>query len=243
MAAVAAVCMQEEEEREIQEAMVATGMSIYPDEYDAILYRRQRLMSLGNVSAPPMLNRSYRFSSVGGGGGYSSLLEPPRRFSFTSASRVPSIGGFSYQESRGRSGSEASRIFSNYPMGSSFGTDDYFMETDDDEEEEDAENKQEQSHSHHGDEGCKGDGRSGDPDHHLKDDNPLSNAENQHKSKPEVSPHTLYTQQPLYSRTPLTVSIYSADSKDNQGFLELPEMEMVKEYPYNPYNHLANSSD
>lgn len=65
MAAVAAVCMQEEEEREIQEAMVATGMSIYPDEYDAILYRRQRMLSLGNVSAPPMLNRGYRFSSVG----------------------------------------------------------------------------------------------------------------------------------------------------------------------------------
>lgn len=65
MAAVAAVCMQEEEEREIQEAIVATGMSIYPDEYETIVYRRQRMMSLGNVSAPPMLNRGFRFSSVG----------------------------------------------------------------------------------------------------------------------------------------------------------------------------------
>ncbi|KAI8124980.1 hypothetical protein CVS40_4698 [Lucilia cuprina] len=129
MAAVAAVCMQEEEEREIQEAMVATGMSIYPDEYDTILYRRQRMLSLGNVSAPPMLNRGFRFSSVGGG--YSSLLEPPRRFSFSAASGALSIGGGSYAGSRRRSGSETSRIFSNYPMGSSFGTDDYFVETDD----------------------------------------------------------------------------------------------------------------
>uniref|UniRef100_A0A1A9WKN5 Uncharacterized protein n=1 Tax=Glossina brevipalpis TaxID=37001 RepID=A0A1A9WKN5_9MUSC len=130
MAAVAAVCMQEEEEREIQEAMVATGLSIYPDEYDAILYRRQRMLSLGNVSAPPMLNRGFRFSSVGGGG-YSSLLEPPRRFSFSAASGALSVGGGSYATARKKSESETSRIFSNYPMGSSFGTDDYFMETDD----------------------------------------------------------------------------------------------------------------
>ncbi|XP_036222724.2 serine-rich adhesin for platelets isoform X1 [Bactrocera oleae] len=133
MAAVAAVCMQEEEEREIQEAMVATGMSIYPDEYDAILYRRQRMLSLGNVSAPPMLNRGYRFSSVdiptfetAGGGGYSSLLEPPRRFSYSATSGVGSFTG-----GRRKSGSESSRILSNYPMGSSFGNDDYFIETED----------------------------------------------------------------------------------------------------------------
>ncbi|XP_053960227.1 mucin-5AC isoform X1 [Anastrepha ludens] len=133
MAAVAAVCMQEEEEREIQEAMVATGMSIYPDEYDAIVYRRQRMLSLGNVSAPPMLNRGYRFSSVDipayettGGGGYSSLLEPPRRFSYSATSGVGSFTG-----GRRKSGSESSRILSNYPMGSSFGNDDYFIETED----------------------------------------------------------------------------------------------------------------
>lgn len=65
MAAVAAVCMQEEEEREIHDAIVATGMSIYPDEYDALVYRRQRMLSLGNVSAPPLLNRGYRCGSVG----------------------------------------------------------------------------------------------------------------------------------------------------------------------------------
>ncbi|XP_036329063.1 uncharacterized protein LOC118741259 isoform X1 [Rhagoletis pomonella] len=133
MAAVAAVCMQEEEEREIQEAMVATGMSIYPDEYDAIIYRRQRLLSLGNVSAPPMLNRGYRFSSVDipayetiGGGGYSSLLEPPRRFSYSATSGVGS-----FTAGRRKSGSESSRILSNYPMGSSFGNEDYFIETED----------------------------------------------------------------------------------------------------------------
>jgi len=65
MAAVAAVCMQEEEEREIHDAIVATGMSIYPDEYDAMVYRRQRMLSLGNVSAPPLLNRGYRCGSMG----------------------------------------------------------------------------------------------------------------------------------------------------------------------------------
>lgn len=59
--------MQEEEDRELQQAMEATGMSIYPDEYaDRYLgFRRQRMMSLGNVSAPPILNRGYRFSSIG----------------------------------------------------------------------------------------------------------------------------------------------------------------------------------
>ncbi len=56
--------MQEEEDRELQEAMEATGMSIYPDEYDHIGFRRERLMSIGNVSAPSVLNRGYRFSSL-----------------------------------------------------------------------------------------------------------------------------------------------------------------------------------
>lgn len=57
--------MQEEEDRELAEAMEATGMSIYPDVYDHIGYRRRRLMSVGNVSAPPILNRNFRFSSIG----------------------------------------------------------------------------------------------------------------------------------------------------------------------------------
>lgn len=67
IAAVAAAVMQEEEDRELQEAMEATGLSIYPEDYvDPYHYQsRRRLMSLGNVSAPPMLHRNGRFSSIG----------------------------------------------------------------------------------------------------------------------------------------------------------------------------------
>lgn len=66
IAAVAAAVMQEEEDRELQEAMEATGMSIYPDVYDHMgCYRRRRMMSVGNVSAPPIMNRNFRFSSIG----------------------------------------------------------------------------------------------------------------------------------------------------------------------------------
>ncbi|KAH8413527.1 hypothetical protein KR009_011995 [Drosophila setifemur] len=153
MAAVAAVCMQEEEEREIHDAIVATGMSIYPDEYDALVYRRQRMLSLGNVSAPPLLNRGYRCGSVGGVGvgvpvGYSYLLEPPRRFSYSAMSPG---GPGSGHVGRRKSGSESSRIFSNYPMGGSFGTDDYFVETDDELEAEEymqQEVREEKEHQH-----------------------------------------------------------------------------------------------
>ncbi|XP_017154351.1 uncharacterized protein LOC108163519 isoform X2 [Drosophila miranda] len=154
MAAVASLCMQEEEEREIQEAIVATGMSIYPDEYDAMVYRRQRMLSLGNVSAPPLLNRGYRCGSVGGVGagvpmGYSYLLEPPRRFSYSAMSAG---GGPPGPIGRRKSGSESSRIFSNYPMGGSFGTDDYFVETEDELEHEEymqRDARDEPEHLHH----------------------------------------------------------------------------------------------
>lgn len=59
--------MQEEEDRELQQALEATGLSIYPDDYvDPYPYpSRSRMMSLGNVSAPPNLNRTGRFSSIG----------------------------------------------------------------------------------------------------------------------------------------------------------------------------------
>lgn len=61
--------MQEEEDRELQEAMEATGLSIYPEDYiDPYPYpyrSRSRMMSLGNVSAPPTLNQTGRFSSIG----------------------------------------------------------------------------------------------------------------------------------------------------------------------------------
>ncbi|XP_037034132.1 uncharacterized protein LOC119072918 [Bradysia coprophila] len=117
IAAVAAAVMQEEDDRKLQEAMEATGMSIYPDEYDHIGFRRERLMSIGNVSAPSVLNRGYRFSSLSGG--YSSLLAPQRRFSYSGGGR--------------RSNSVSSRVLSAYPMGGSFGIDDYFLETDGDE--------------------------------------------------------------------------------------------------------------
>lgn len=53
------------------------------------------------------------------GGGYSSLLAPQRRFSYSGGGR--------------RSNSESSRVLSAYPMGGSFGIDDNFLETDGDE--------------------------------------------------------------------------------------------------------------
>lgn len=53
------------------------------------------------------------------GGGYSSLLAPQRRFSYSGGGR--------------RSNSVSSRVLSAYPMGGSFGVDDYFLETDGDE--------------------------------------------------------------------------------------------------------------
>lgn len=62
--------MQEEEDRELQEAMEAmeaTGLSIFREEYiDPYPYRpRKRMMSLGNVSAPPATNQTGRFASIG----------------------------------------------------------------------------------------------------------------------------------------------------------------------------------
>lgn len=53
------------------------------------------------------------------GSGYSSLIGPHRRFSYAGCGR--------------KSNSVSSRILSAYPMGGSFGIDDYFVETDGDE--------------------------------------------------------------------------------------------------------------
>lgn len=53
-----------------------------------------------------------------GSGGYSSLIGPHRRFSYAGC---------------GRKSSESPRVLSAYPMGGSFGIDDYFVETDGDE--------------------------------------------------------------------------------------------------------------
>ncbi|XP_058452702.1 serine-rich adhesin for platelets isoform X2 [Malaya genurostris] len=118
IAAVAAAVIQEEEERELQEAIEATAFSLLQEELSMNYpgMKRDRLHSLGNVSAPPSLNRSYRFASVGGG--YSSLLNPPRRYSYASS------------RAHRNSVSVSSRVLSAYNMGDSFGQDDYFLESD-----------------------------------------------------------------------------------------------------------------
>lgn len=60
---MAAQCYQEEEDRELAEAIEATGMTIFPED---LFFRRQRMLSLGEMSAPPDFHGSCRFSSVGG---------------------------------------------------------------------------------------------------------------------------------------------------------------------------------
>lgn len=64
IAAVAAAVMQEEEEREIQEALEASG--IFPEEISEQYfgYRRRRMLSVGNISAPPVLNSNHRLNSI-----------------------------------------------------------------------------------------------------------------------------------------------------------------------------------
>lgn len=138
--------MQEEEDRELQEAMEATGLSIYPDDYtDRYLgYRRQRMMSLGNVSAPPVLNRGHRFSSIGECSDAIALMQlelirPNDLIPMTTTGGYNSLLGssnrrLSYAGVRRKSTSiDTSRVFSAYPMGGSFGIDDYFIESDGDE--------------------------------------------------------------------------------------------------------------
>lgn len=102
---------------------------------------------------PSLISTAISLPLLGGVGvpgpvGYSYLLEPPRRFSY---SAISAGGGAPGAPGRRKSGSESSRIFSNYPMGGSFGTDDYFMETEDELEHEeymqrDATDEQEQLH-------------------------------------------------------------------------------------------------
>uniref|UniRef100_A0A182R0L1 Uncharacterized protein n=1 Tax=Anopheles farauti TaxID=69004 RepID=A0A182R0L1_9DIPT len=118
IAAVAAAVIQEEEERELQEAIEATAFSLLQEELN-INYpglQRDRLLSLGNISAPPMLSRGRRMSSISGG--YSSLLNPSRRFSYSST------------RGHRNSVSVSSRVLSAYNMGGSFGQDDYVLESD-----------------------------------------------------------------------------------------------------------------
>lgn len=93
----------------MQEAYEKTAFSLYQDELDMspveMEMQRDRIASLGNVSCPPyVLNPQLRFSSVGG---YSSLIEPPRRFSDTG-------------KHRRQSNSDSSRILSAYHLNDNY---------------------------------------------------------------------------------------------------------------------------
>jgi hypothetical protein len=82
-------------------------------------------VSLGNVSCPPYLvNPNLRFSSVGG---YSSLLEAPRRYSDT-------LG-----RNRRTSNSDSSRILSAYHLNDNYSNqnENFFNESEGDEEADD----------------------------------------------------------------------------------------------------------
>lgn len=59
--AVAAAVVMEEEERELQESLEATGLSMYCDDMNK--YRQQRLLSFGNISAPP--SYGFRLPQIG----------------------------------------------------------------------------------------------------------------------------------------------------------------------------------
>lgn len=119
--------MQEEEDRELQEVYDRTAFSLYQDELEFppidIDLARDRITSLGNVSCPPyLMNPNLRFSSVGG---YSSLLEPPRRFSDT--------------HGRHRRQSSSSRILSAYHLNDNYSNknENFFNESDGEEADDD----------------------------------------------------------------------------------------------------------
>jgi len=116
----------------MQEVFDKTAFSVYQDEYDlsALDYElhRDRIASLGNVSGiscpPYLLNPNLRFSSVGGG--YSSLLEPSRRYSDSGRNRRPS-------------NSTSSRILSAYHLNDNYSNqnENFFNESDDNGDEAD----------------------------------------------------------------------------------------------------------
>uniref|UniRef100_A0A336M2J8 CSON010638 protein n=1 Tax=Culicoides sonorensis TaxID=179676 RepID=A0A336M2J8_CULSO len=94
VAATTATLVQEEEEREEQEAWEATQRAIYEAELDLDLdtcenrSRKRPRLSLGTLESAPVSRGSdpiLRFSSIGGGYGYSGLVKPPfRRYSAAS---------------------------------------------------------------------------------------------------------------------------------------------------------------
>jgi hypothetical protein len=126
IAAQAAAAVQEEEDREMQEVFEKTAFSLYQDELDLppmpinFGLNRDRIASVGNVSCPPyLINPNLRFSSIGG---YSTLLEPPRRYS--------EMG-----RNRRQSSTESSRILSAYHLNDNYSNqnENFFNESDCDE--------------------------------------------------------------------------------------------------------------
>lgn len=124
IAARAAAAVQEEEDREMQEVFEKTAFSLYQDELElpplSLEYaalKRDRLASIGNVSCPPyLINPNIRFSSMGG---YSTLHEPPRRYS--------DMGRIHRQSS-----TESSRILSAYHLNDNYSNqnENFFNESD-----------------------------------------------------------------------------------------------------------------
>lgn len=124
IAARAAAAVQEEEDREMQEVFEKTAFSLYQDELDLppmpidFGLNRDRIASVGNVSCPPyLINPNLRFSSIGG---YSALLEPPRRYS-------DMMG-----RNRRQSSTESSRILSAYHLNDNYSNqnENFFNESD-----------------------------------------------------------------------------------------------------------------
>lgn len=83
--AVAAAVVLEEEERELQEKLDATGLSLYADDIN-YEYRRQRLLSLGEDFSFAYSVNSFKTKlichSPSPGGFDPALIESPRRYSY-----------------------------------------------------------------------------------------------------------------------------------------------------------------
>ncbi|KAG5675738.1 hypothetical protein PVAND_005616 [Polypedilum vanderplanki] len=123
IAARAAAAVQEEEDREMQEVFEKTAFSLYQDELELppmpidFGLNRDRIASVGNVSCPPyLINPNLRFSSIGG---YSALLEPPRRYSASGRNRR-------------QNSTESSRILSAYHLNDNYSNqnENFFNESD-----------------------------------------------------------------------------------------------------------------
>lgn len=128
--AQAEAAVQEEEDRELQEAFEKTAYSLYQDELDLpqlpldYNLNRDRIASIGNVSfnsCPPFLiNPNLRFNSIGG---YSTLLQPSRR---------PSDGKKSKNRRQSSLESSSSRMLSAYHLNDNYSNqnENFFNESD-----------------------------------------------------------------------------------------------------------------